>query len=121
MVQKTHKNLPSNFNTDLILKGIERLMKQNVLLFGNRYFLQKNGTAMGTNVACMYSTIYYSYHVEKNFLHLSYIKFYCRLIDDAFIIVKATPDIFQKVSATMDNFGPVGKRLTWKTKYQKRQ
>lgn len=49
--------LPNDFNTDLILKMIERLMKYNVFTFGNRFFLQKNGTAMGTNVACMYVTI----------------------------------------------------------------
>ena len=109
------KDLPSDFNTELILLGIKYLMKNNVFSFGDRYFLQKNGTAMGTNVACMYATIYYSYHEENNLLHLSYIKFYRRLIDDAFIIVEDTADIHQKISADMDNFGPVGKRLTWKT------
>ena len=33
---KQHKNdLPNDFNTELILKGIERLMKHNVFTFGN--------------------------------------------------------------------------------------
>ena len=109
------KDLPSDFNTDLILLGIEYLMKNNVFSFGDQYFLQKNGTAMGTNVACMYATIYYSYHEENNLLQLSYIKFYRRLIDDAFIIVEDTTDILQKVSVAMDNFSPIGKKLTWKT------
>ena len=113
------KDLPSNFQTELILKGIERLMKHNVFTFGDRYYLQKNGTAMGTNVACMYATIYYSYHEENSLLHLSYIKFYRRLIDDAFIIVEDTPEVFKNVSHAMDDFGPVGKRLTWKTEKPK--
>ena len=113
---KQHKKeLPGDFNTELILKGIEQLMKHNVFIFGNRYYLQKDGTAMGTNVACMYTTIYYSYYKENSLLHLSYIKFYCRLIDNAFIIVGDTPNVFQNVSNAMDDFCPVGKRLTWKT------
>ena len=60
---KQHKkDLPGDFKTELILKGIKQLMKHNVFTFGNRYYLQKNGTVMGTNVACMYAMIYYSYH-----------------------------------------------------------
>ena len=74
---------------------------------------------MGTNVACIYAIIYYSYHEENNLIHLLYIKFYHKLIDVAFIIVKDTANIFQKVSAAMDNFGPVERRLTWKTKEPK--
>ena len=75
---------------------------------------------MGTNVACMYATIYYSYHKETHLLHQSYIKFYCRLIDDAFIIfnpddrtVSTLP--FQSLQTAMDSFGPKEKRLTWDT------
>ena len=51
-------HLPPDFPTVLVLQGLERLMKYNVFLFGNNYFHQLNGTAMGTNVACMYATIY---------------------------------------------------------------
>ena len=39
-------------------------MKFNVFTFGNRFFQQINSTAMSTNAACMYATIYYSYHEE---------------------------------------------------------
>ena len=81
-------DIPENFSTNLVLAGIERLMKYNVFSFGSRYFLQHNGTSMGTNVACMYAMIYYyySYYEETHLLHRSYIKFYDRLINDAFII-----------------------------------
>ena len=54
--------LQANFPTDLILDSIERLMKFNVFTFGSSFFIQTNGTAMGTNAAYMYATIYYSYH-----------------------------------------------------------
>jgi hypothetical protein len=54
--------LPKNFPTTLILESIDRLMEYNVFTFGSRLFIQENGTAMGTNSACMYATIYYSFH-----------------------------------------------------------
>jgi hypothetical protein len=104
--------LPESFPKELILIGIRRLMSQNVFSFGSRFFLQLNGTAMGTNVACMYATIYYSYHEETNLIHLSYIKFYRRLIDDAFIIIDASTP-FSDLESNMNNFGPSDKRLNW--------
>ena len=72
--------------TTLILESIDRLMKYNVFTFGTRLFIQENGTAMGTNSACMYATIYYSYHEETQIMKHDSVKFYRRLIDDAFII-----------------------------------
>jgi hypothetical protein len=104
--------LPHEYPKELILLGVRRLMSYNVFTFGNRFFLQLNGTAMGTNVACMYATIYYSYHEETNLLHLSYIKFYRRLIDDAFIVIEASTP-FTDLESNMNNFGPEGKRLNW--------
>ena len=43
-------------------------MTRNVFQFGNRYFLQLTGTAMGTPCACVYATLYYSYWEETNLL-----------------------------------------------------
>jgi hypothetical protein len=108
------KDIPKNYPKDLVLMGIQRLMSNNTFNFGNRFFLQRNGTAMGTNVACMYATIYHSYHEETHLLHLSYIKFYVRLIDDAFIIFDQTAS-FKDLESKMNGFGPESKRLNWKT------
>jgi hypothetical protein len=106
--------LPIDFPRDLILLGMRRLMSNNIFTFGNRFFLQLNGTAMGTNAACMYATIYYSYHEETKLIHLPYIKFYRRLIDDAFIIFDPNAS-FEDLKTNMNNFGPEGKRLHWTT------
>ena len=74
---------------------------------------------MGTNVACMYATIYYSYHEECNLQHRSFIRFYRRLIDNAFIIFDPTATDydhpFETLKQAMNNFGPAEKRLTWDT------
>jgi hypothetical protein len=110
-----HKHeLPPDFPKDLILLGMRRLMSNNIFTFGNRFFLQLNGTAMGTNAACMYATIYYSYHEETKLILLPYIKFYRRLIDDAFIIFD-TKASFEDLKSNMNNFGPIEKRLHWTT------
>ena len=110
-----HKHeLPSKFPTALILERIERLMNFNVFTFGNRFFIQKNGKAMGTNVTYMYATIYCSYHEETVLSKLPFVKFYRPLIDDTFIIMDNGAGNFNMLQQRMDNFGPDGKRLEWK-------
>ena len=69
---------------------------------------------MGTNVACMYATIYYSYHKETELRFLPYNRFYRRLIDDALIIVDENAP-YEHLKNNMNNFGPIEKRLSWKT------
>ena len=88
-------------------------MKFNVFTFGNSFFIQTNGTAMGTNAACMYAPIYYSYHEETVLSKLPFVKFYWRLIDDAFIVMDNGAGNFEELQLVMDNFGPIGKHLEW--------
>ena len=69
-------------------------MKSNVFTFGNRYWLQSNGTAMGTSCACAYATIYYSFHEETRLLPNPNVLFYGRLIDDAFVVLRNGPNTY---------------------------
>ena len=112
---KLHKHkLPPGFPVQLILIEIRCLMENNVFTIESRFFVQTNGTAMGTNDACMYATIYYSYHEETELRLLPYNRFYRRLIDDALIIVdEIAPYI--NLKNNMNNFGPIEKHLTWTT------
>jgi hypothetical protein len=86
--------LPIGFPSQMILEATEIIMKSNVFQFDNTYWLQKIGTAMGTNMACLLATIYYSYHEETNLLptyqHQPLVPnqppallLYARLIDDS--------------------------------------
>ena len=116
-----HKDdIPKDISLDLVIKGIKRLMKYNVFSFGSRYFLQLNGTAMETNVTCLYATIYKSYFEETILVKKPYIKFYRRLIDDAFIVFNLNnatyADPFEELKTMMDSFGPAKKNLTWDVK-----
>ena len=105
------EDLLQDFPRQLILDSLVRLMKVKVFTFGSRLFMQTNDTAMGTNAACVYATIYYSYDEENvNMKHLA-IVFYRRLIDDAFIVMRDGYKNFEAVKATIDDFGPEGKRI----------
>ena len=97
------EDLPDNFPVELILLGMRRLMEFNVFTFGSRYYLQLNGTAMGTNVACMWATIYYSYYEETKLRLLPYMNFHRRLIDDAIMIVDKDVNI-DELETHMDAF-----------------
>ena len=79
-----HKNdLPKKFPVTKILLGLKIIMTQNVFMYGNSFYRQKNGTAMGTSCACAYATIYYSYHEETQLLPMPYLHLYKQLLDDA--------------------------------------
>jgi hypothetical protein len=60
--------LPLGFPVEMIMQTLHLVMTNNVFQFDDTYWLQLTGTAMGTSVACMYATIYYSYHEETRIL-----------------------------------------------------
>ncbi len=85
-------------------------MTNNVFEFRDLYFKQKQGTAMGTPVACIYATIYYGYY-KKNFLLPKYgdnIMIMKRFIDDMFVVWTGTPTRLQEFQEDL----PFG-LLTW--------
>ena len=52
----------------MVLSAIKLVMHNNVFQFDDTYWLQLTGTAMGTSLACMYATIYFSYQEETKIL-----------------------------------------------------
>ena len=113
--------LPKDYPTKTILNGLEIVMRLNVFGFGNTFWLQLRGTAMGTSVAVMYATIYYSLHEETAIappppmlprLNLLLSK---RFIDDAIFLLTSDDPAATKatIMETMNNFGPPGKQLVW--------
>ena len=89
-------------------------MSHNAFTFGSSFYIQENGTAMGTSCTCMYATIYYSYHEETCIMKLPNVRFYRRLIDDAFILYKKSGSM-RDLRDQMNDFGPPEKRLNWVT------
>ena len=71
--------------------AIDIIMNNNVFKFGDCFFHQLSGTAMGTPPACCYATIYYA--VREKMLLAKYkdnLLFYKRYIDDVFAIWNPT-------------------------------
>ena len=78
--------LPLGFPVGAVLSAMRLIMKNNLFEFGDLFFLQLFGTAMGTSAAVMWATIYFAYHEVHTILpkygHL--LLYFKRYIDDIF-------------------------------------
>jgi hypothetical protein len=78
--------LPSNFPTELFLQILKLVMENNIFSFGESYWLQLSGTAMGTPTACSYATVSYG-HFENTEILTTFkpnLIYYKRYIDNVF-------------------------------------
>ena len=57
--------LTLRFNIPFILESIDFILKNNTCVFDNEYFLQLQGTAMGTVFAPTYANLSMGYHEIK--------------------------------------------------------
>ena len=63
----TYKDLiPPTFPTEMFLYTLETVMKNNVFTFGDTFWLQLKGTAMGTPAAPLYSIITFGMHENRH-------------------------------------------------------
>lgn len=96
---------PINF----IMNLLTLVMKNNIFEFGDTYWLQLNGTAMGTAVACIYATLYFAWkethdilpNFQKNLI------FQRRYIDDVIgIWIDNDEDQWSKYKQELNDFKP---------------
>jgi hypothetical protein len=80
------ENLPVDFPTKLFLHILYIVMDNNVFCFGNTYWLQLSGAAMGMPAACAYATISYGQHKNAVILPTfsSNLLYFKRYINDIF-------------------------------------
>ena len=66
-----HKSeLPRGFPTEMVIRAAELVMTNNIIQFDDTFWLQEIGTAMGTNSACSWASIYYANKEETTLLPL---------------------------------------------------
>jgi hypothetical protein len=80
--------IPPDFPTELFLQILTYVMSNNIFTFGDTFWLQTSGTAMGTPAACSYTMISYGHHENSSILPLfkDQLLYYKRYIDDIFCI-----------------------------------
>ena len=76
----------------LLYSLLELVMKNNIFKFGDTWWQQINGTAMGTPCACIYATIFFGFYERTLLLskNKESLLLYKRQIDDIFIIWQPT-------------------------------
>jgi hypothetical protein len=89
MLFSEYRNLiPSDFPQELFLNILRIVMENNIFKFGDTYWLQTQGTVMGTPAAPLYSILTYGYYENTTILNnfKTNLLYYKRFIDDIFSI-----------------------------------
>jgi len=101
--------LPADFLLKAVKAAMVLVMKNNIFEWGDLYFLQLLGTAMGTSAVCMWATIYFVVHkmgtLKPTYGHT--MLFFKRFIDDIFRIWidDGHGDDWQDLKKETNNFG----------------
>ena len=92
------EDIHSRFNIPFILESIDFILKNNTCVFDNEYFLQLQGTAMGTVFAPTYANLSMGYHeiklydlIELNYnldIRQYFVENWKRFLDDCEILLK---------------------------------
>jgi hypothetical protein len=69
-----------------VMEALVFTMTNNIFQFGDTYWLQIDGTAMGISPSCSYATLYYAAHEQWLQKQYPEICFFRRYIDDVFAI-----------------------------------
>ena len=97
--------------TNTLLAAINLVMRNNIMQFGDSYFKQLIGTAMGTSCAVWFANLYFGSHEKHSILpefkaRLKRILFYRRFIDDVFFIWLGQEDQdWEALKSLFNNFG----------------
>ena len=107
-----HKTRLTKKDSTLLIDATTLVMKNNIFQFDDTYWIQLQGTAMGTPPAPMYATLYFGIHetplIEK---YKDNLLFYKRYIDDVFGIWNEPGDdaIWKAFLIDLNDYG----RLRW--------
>jgi hypothetical protein len=82
---------PALVPVDTLIAVLELVIRWNIFAFGDSYYRQLIGTAMGTSCAVWFANLYFSFHEKSKLLprfkeFLARILFYARFVDDVFLI-----------------------------------
>ena len=95
--------LYNDMKIESVVTALEIVIQNNIFKFGDTYWRQISGTAMGTSPGCDYATIYYGIYEMTTLLwnFITCLAYYKRYTDDVLGIWIIDPD-------------PVTDHLNWK-------
>jgi hypothetical protein len=108
--EKFADEIPDDFPKELFLKLLRTVMTENIFQFGDTFWLQIDGTAIGTSCACLFATMYMALCERATLLrkykdNLILLK---RFIDDMLGVWKYTDEqSWLNFQADMNAFGPL--------------
>jgi len=109
---KYASDIPLDFPKDFFLATLKLVMENNIFSFGDTYWRQVDGTAMGTPAAPLYSIISYGFH-ENTVIYPRYSRnllYYKRFIDEIFgIWVDSPHSNWESFKTHLNQFG----KLQW--------
>ena len=87
-IRKHHYKIKQHFPIDLVILLLKIVMENNIFRFGDLWFKQLNGTAMGTIAAVKYATLYCALHKEEFIIpkYKDQLLYFKRFIDDIIVI-----------------------------------
>ena len=88
-----HEDRFPDIPIDALMNGLRLVMTYNVFTFGDTYWLQLSGTAMGTPPACNYATLFFAIHENRILASHPNISFYKRYIDDVCGVWVPSPNV----------------------------
>lgn len=104
--------LPADFPpSDVILDALNVVMRNNIAQFGDCFFKQLCGTAMGTSVAVIYAGLYYGWHEKVKLLptYNESIQDLSRFVDDMCVMWLGSYSDFLNFKRDVDCYG----QLRW--------
>ncbi len=99
---------PLNFPTDLFLLVLETIINTNIFTFGDTFWHQLNGTAMGTPATPLYLILTLGHHKNSTILHTFHhnLLYYKRYIDDVLgIWINTQDNRWEHFKTTLNQFG----------------
>ncbi len=108
--------LPDDFPTEFLTEALELVMTTNIFQFGDTFWKQLRGTAMGTSTAVNYAYLYVGLLEVQHLLvhHKVSLLFYKRFVDDGFGVFLTSannPGAWDAFMADLNNWGS----LKWTT------
>ncbi len=105
----TYENrISPTFPREFFITVLELVMNNYIFTFGDSYWIQLQGTAMGKPATPLYSIITYGFHENTRILnqYSSNLLYYKRYIDDIFGIWVDTPvNTWDNFKSDLDSFG----------------